>query len=128
MKMLRVLLADDDEVIGILLEEVLDGLGHEVCAIEATEAGLVDAAARHRPDLMIVDAHLGKGSGVAAVAKILRTDYIPHVFMSGSAVQAVSPDAVVLQKPFWDHDLIQAIERAMGAAAPISHMVSRRGI
>ncbi len=125
MRMLRVLLADDDEVIGMLLAEVLDSLGHKVCAIEATETGLVDAAARDRPDLMVVDAHLGKGSGVAAVQKILRGGYIPHLFMSGSAVAGVSPDAVVLQKPFWDHDLIEAIERAMGAAAPILDMASR---
>lgn len=44
------------------------------CAIGATETGAVTAAARHKPDLMSVDAHLGHGSGLAAVDTIIRED------------------------------------------------------
>jgi CheY-like chemotaxis protein len=118
MKGRRVLVVDDDAIIAMLLADIFAGMGHDVCAIEATEAGAVAAAVRSRPDLMIVDARLGDGSGVAAVAEILRTGFVPHVFISGdiSTIRALEPDAVVLQKPFDESDLVRAIRRALGAA------------
>jgi len=118
-KALRILVAEDDSMIGMLLAGMLEGMGYDVCAIEATEADVVTAAAHHRPDLMIVDARLGDGSGVAAVDEILRTGFVPHLFMSGniSRVKALRPDAVVLQKPFGEAELTRAIQRALDTAA-----------
>ena len=116
MKALRILVVEDDAVIGMLLAEMLVGMGHDVCAIEATQAGAVTAAIRCRPDLMIVDAKLREGSGIAAVEEILRTDAVPYVFMSGARVQVLSSDAVMLRKPFRESELIQAMQRALGAA------------
>jgi CheY-like chemotaxis protein len=119
MRALRVLVVEDNAIIGMLLAEVLAGMGHDVCAIEATEADAVTAAARCRPDLMIVDVQLGDGSGVFAIEKILRTGFVPHVFVSGDTlgVRALRPGAVVIQKPFRESDLARAILRALGAAA-----------
>jgi CheY-like chemotaxis protein len=118
MSALRVLVVEDEAVIAMLFAEVLTGMGHDVCAIESTEADAVAAAVRYRPDLMIVDARLGDGSGVSAVEEILRTRFVPHVFVSGDTLrdQALSPGAVVLQKPFVESDLVRAIQRALGAA------------
>jgi CheY-like chemotaxis protein len=103
----------------MLLADVLAEMGHDVCAIEATEANAVAAAVRCKPDLMIVDARLGDGSGVSAVKEILRAGFVPHVFVSGetSSIQAQRPDAVVIQKPFREPDLARAIQRALGATA-----------
>jgi two-component system, response regulator PdtaR len=119
MKALRVLVVDDDAIIAMLLADIFAGMGHDVCAIEATEAGAVAAAVRYGPDLMIVDARLGDGSGVAAVEEILRTGFVPHVFISGdiSTVRALNPGAVTIQKPFIESDLVRAIQRALGAVA-----------
>jgi FixJ family two-component response regulator len=69
---------------------------------------------------MIVDARLRDGSGVTAVEEILRTGWIPHVFISGAAtstIQALRPGAIVIQKPFRDIDLDRAIQRALDASA-----------
>lgn len=117
MKALRVLLVEDDALNGLFLGEMLAEMGHVVCAIEATEAGAVAAAAQFGPDLMIVDAQLRDGSGVLAVEKILQTGFIPHVFVSGARVRTVRSDAVVLHKPFREVDLAQAIQRALADAA-----------
>jgi DNA-binding response OmpR family regulator len=116
---LRILVLEDDPTIGMLLAEMLQLLGHVVCAIEATEGDAVTAAAQHRPDLMIVDARLGGGSGVSAVEQILRTGFVPHLFMTGniSRVKALSPHAVLLQKPFHKDELPPAIQRALDAVA-----------
>lgn len=118
MKALRVLVVDDDAMIAMLLADMIAEMGCDVCAIEATEAGAVAAALRCRPDLMIIDARLGDESGVSAVEEILRTGFVPHVFISGdiSAVQALRPGAVAILKPFSESDLVRAIQRALGAA------------
>ncbi len=113
----RVLLAEDDAIIGPLLAETLTGLGYEVCGIEATEAGAVAVAARHRPDLMIVDVDLASGTGTAAMDRITRAAPVPHLFMSGRARQAAAPEAVLLTKPFREPDLARAIGRALAPAS-----------
>ncbi|MFZ0426135.1 MAG: response regulator [Xanthobacteraceae bacterium] len=119
MKALRVLVVEDDAMIAMLLADTLEGMGYDVCPIETTEAGAVAAAVRYRPDLMIVDARLGDESGVAAVEEILRTVFVPHVFVSGdiSRVRALKPSAVAIQKPFSESDLLRAMQRALDAAA-----------
>jgi CheY-like chemotaxis protein len=119
MKALRVLVVEDNVVIGMLLAEMLAEMGHDVCAIETTAADAVTAAARCKPDLLIVDVRLGDGSGISAVEEIRRTGPVPHLFISGDAsrVKTLRPDAVVMQKPFRESDLAQAIQRARNPAA-----------
>jgi CheY-like chemotaxis protein len=119
MKSLCVLVVEDNALIGMLLADMLGEMGHRVCAIEGTEADAVTAAGRYKPDLMIVDVQLGDGNGVSAVAEILRTGSIPHLFVSGdiSYAKALRSDVIVIQKPFRESDLARAIQRALGAAA-----------
>lgn len=45
MKALNVLVVADDALIGMLFADALAAMGHDVCAIEATEADAVAAAA-----------------------------------------------------------------------------------
>jgi DNA-binding response OmpR family regulator len=116
-RVLRIVLVEDDSMIGTFLGMTLEHMGHEVCAIESTEAGAISAAERYRPDLMIVDAALSAGDGVAAVVGILARRSVPYIFASGdmTKVKVVFPDAIMIQKPFNDTDLARAIERAMDA-------------
>jgi CheY-like chemotaxis protein len=118
-RVLRIIVVEDEAINALLLAEVLEDLGHDVCAVEATQAGAVTAALRCKPDLMIVDATLGEGSGVAAIEEIQRTRPVPHVFVSGDIrrVRGVRPDAVLLQKPFRIAELERAIERALAVAS-----------
>lgn len=114
-KGLRIMIVEDDDINATLLVEVLEDMGHTVCAVESTEAGAVSAALRCKPDLMIVDALLAVGSGVIAVAEILRTAPVPHVFVTGdiSRLAGIRPRPVSLNKPFRIGDLERAIERAI---------------
>ncbi|MGH7091470.1 MAG: response regulator [Stellaceae bacterium] len=117
MEALRVLVAEDEAIVALLVAELLTSMGHEVCATVATEHEAVVAAAHYKPDLMIVDAGLGRGSGISAVEAILRTRPMAHVFISGDAkrVQLRQPDAVVVRKPFRQAELVRAIEIALAA-------------
>jgi CheY-like chemotaxis protein len=115
MKTLRILVVEDDPLLGELLAELLETMGHAVCGVESTEGGAVAAAIRGKPDLLIIDAGLRDGSGISAVEQICDSGFIPHVFVSGdiSRIKASRPAAVAVQKPFREFDLIRAIERAL---------------
>ncbi len=117
MKALRTLVVEDDAMIGGLLAETLEGLGHTVCAVESNVANAVTAAALWRPDLMIVDVGLGEASGVAAVNEILRSGFVPHVFVTGDTVRGMplGPETILIQKPFRVSDLERAIQQAITA-------------
>ena len=116
--LLRVLIVEDNRLIALLLAETVKNLGHCVCAIAATEAEAVALALMHQPDLMIVDAGLSDGNGVAAVDAILSTRFVAHLFVTGDArrVRALHPDAIILEKPFFLPELETAIEQALAVS------------
>jgi two-component system, response regulator PdtaR len=118
MKPLRVLVVEDDAIIGMLLAEMLELMGHEVCALVRAEAHAVVAAIRCKPDMMIVDMWLREGNGVAAVERICAASPVPHLFVSGdiARARALRPDAIMIQKPFREADLARGIQRALEAA------------
>ena len=115
MKPVRILIAEDDTLIAMFLEELLEAMGHEVCAAVCDQAEVIAAAAQHAPDLLIIDEGLREGSGMAAVADILKTRFMPHIYATGSAHRVLMhhPDAIVLLKPYTVQALSRAIERAL---------------
>jgi len=117
MKALRILVVEDEAIVAELLADVLEGMGHDICGIERSEVDAVSAADRCRPDLMIVDAKLSEGSGVSAMEKILHSRFVPHLFVSGDAlaVRVLRPDAVIIQKPYFEPELVRGIQNAMDA-------------
>lgn len=115
MTSLRILVAEDEAIIALLLGDVLRGLDHSICATVATEDEAVAAAAAFAPDLIIIDAGLRDGSGLAAMARINVVRQTPHIYMTGNAaaIRAAEPKAIVLEKPFHEADLVAAIVRAI---------------
>lgn len=119
MSKLRIMVVEDEDIIAMLLSDLLEQLGHDVCAVEATEAGAVAAAERANPDLMIVDDHLREGSGRTAVDTILLARQVPYVFVTGDTadVRKLYPEAVTIEKPYSARELVQAIGVALGTPA-----------
>lgn len=110
-------------MIALFLRDLLTSMGHVVCEIVETEAEAITAAKRHNPDLMIVDANLREGTGVAAVEQITRSAALPHIFVTGDlyGLVGLQSGAVVVQKPFMQHELVRAIATAiMPTAAKLS--------
>ncbi len=112
---IRVLLVENDTLIADLFSQALDEMGFDVCAVESSEEGAIRAAETHRPNLMIVDAQLASGSGVAAVNHILSRQSIAHLFITGSSKRpdGVGQDILVMVKPFSVDDLKKAIETTL---------------
>ncbi|WP_419759913.1 response regulator [Acidisoma sp.] len=119
---------EDDLLVGELLAELLGELGHDVCGLAQTEADAVAAAARHGPDLIMVDITLRQGNGLSAMRTIGQTSDARHVFMTGSGRHQFPEGAVILQKPFCEPDLLRALAEVFGppalsSAAPWSNAV-----
>ncbi len=116
MQPLRILIAEDEAVIAMLLGEVLHDMGHNICATVSTADEVIAAAQEHQPELMIIDPGLQDSSGILAVSALTKLRAVPHIFMTGNvaSVLAAMPDAIVIEKPFDEAQLIDAIERALG--------------
>jgi CheY-like chemotaxis protein len=119
MKPLRILVVEDDAMVGMVLAELLETLGHSVCAIATTEADAVAAALAFAPDMLIVDVKLRSGSGLRALDRIQVGHLVAHVFVCGDAarIRTLRPASMVIQKPYFEQDLTNAMQRAFDAAA-----------
>jgi len=115
-KALRILVVEDDFLIGSLLSDMLAEMGHNVCAVAATEADAVASAEVLAPDLVIADARLRVGSGIAAVRRILLGGPVAHIFISGERRLAVPQGAPLLLKPFSRAALMHAMARVLTQA------------
>ena len=122
MPALKILIIEDEAIIGMLLSEVLVGLGHSVIGVVGTESAAVTLAAEYLPDFLIVDAGLTKGNGISAVDNILATRFVPHIFTTGNVlkVRLLKPDAIILEKPFHEAELAEAIDLALAQAVPLT--------
>ena len=109
----RILIVDDDAMISGLLAETLEAEGPVVCGIEATEGGAVSAAARERPNLIIINVALAAGDDVRVIEQIHHAGPVPHVFISG---ERVSSGRQLLLKPFRKADLLVAMDHALAPA------------
>lgn len=115
MAKLSILIIEDEAIIGMLLSELLVGMGHTVIGVVGTESAAVTLAANYLPDLLIVDAGLTSGNGISAVDAILKNRFVPHLFTTGNVlkVRQAKPDAIILEKPFHEADLADAIACAL---------------
>src|SRR6476660_5355706 len=101
---LRLLIAENDELVVLGLTLVMEQLGYEVCGIARTAMEAVDIAERNRPDLALVDVALADGScGLSAARDISGRLGIPVVVCSTDATAAEAHEAGAshfLMKPF----------------------------
>lgn len=118
MQPLNIMIAEDEAMIALLLADLLEAMGHHVCASVTGAAEAVAAAAQFRPDLIILDGKLSDGSGVAAIAEILEAGFVPHIFVTGDPYQlGAMPGSIVVRKPFASYMLVRAIDRALRPVA-----------
>jgi two-component system KDP operon response regulator KdpE len=110
---LTVLVVDDDPSIRLLCRLNLELAGHRV-----VEAGTLDGAAvaavGERPQVVLLDVHVGSGDGVAFLAEL--RGLLPEVrvvMLTGTAdtaaIRAAGADAIV-PKPFDPVALVATIE------------------
>jgi CheY-like chemotaxis protein len=99
---LRVLVIEDESLVAMLIEDILNDLGHEVAAIASRMPDALDIARSGQVDLAIIDVNLDGQPGYP-VADILAERGVPFLFATGYGVKGIDPkysDTPVLTKPF----------------------------
>jgi two-component SAPR family response regulator len=108
----RVLVVEDEMLIGMLLEDMLVDLGHEVAAIVPRLKEALAAVDRETFDLAILDVHL-HGESAFPVAEALIGKKVPFVFATGYGERGLPENyrgRPVLQKPFAKDDLERVLK------------------
>ena len=109
----RVLVVEDEMLIGMLLEDMLSDLGHEVAAIVPRLKEALAAVDRETYDLAILDVHL-HGESAFPVAEALIAKGTPFVFATGYGERGLPENyrgRPVLQKPFAKDDLERVLNK-----------------
>lgn len=113
----KVLVVEDEFLIADLLSEMVLDLGMIVCGVVDTADGAVRAAAKTRPDLVLMDVRLkGAKDGVDAAQEIHSANDCPIVFITGSREPATvarisdGHPAATLFKPISQSQLQSALE------------------
>lgn len=113
---MRVLLVENDPIIGYNGAAELERAGHEVLGPACSEQEAEDLARSGQPDLALVDINLdGDHEGVRLARTLGREMRLPCLFVSGLASTArANRDAAigVLVKPFDCLDLTRSVEVA----------------
>ncbi len=119
---MKVLIADDDQLIRAMLADLLAGMGHRVLeASDGREA--VELARREAPDAVILDFLMPRLSGLDALRDMRAAGRrVPAVLLtaiSDGSLRRVdgadAPDAV-LEKPFTRRTVERALARALRGA------------
>lgn len=113
---LRLVVAEDEVMTMMLLEDMLEELGGTVVALVKTQDEVITAVDEHRPDAVTLDADLSGELAYRAAAELQRRD-IPFVFISGYETYPDCPpglqDCLRLKKPFRMNDLATIMRTAV---------------
>jgi CheY-like chemotaxis protein len=71
----RVLIVEDEFIVGLHLESILERLGHEVVGVVADETEALHLGATEQPDLIVTDIHLARGGDGLKVAREAQEKY-----------------------------------------------------
>jgi CheY-like chemotaxis protein len=120
MAAVRILIVEDERIIGFDLRRRLARMGYTVVAITASGEEAIAYAEQLRPDVVLIDVQLrGPIDGVEAAQQIWTQHQIPVVFMSGdTTVETLervwrTVPAGYLSKPFFEDQLRVALERTL---------------
>ena len=114
-KQTKLLVVEDDAMIGMLLADMLDELGYTVAAEAASIDEALEATRKTDFDLAILDADI-KGRSVSPVADALVARGIRFVFVTGYGDHGLLAyrDRPTLRKPFQIDTLKRTLQERLG--------------
>lgn len=103
----RILIVEDEFIVGLHLESILERLGHDIIGVVADEAEALYLVSSEQPDLIITDVHLAGGGNGLRVAQEAREKYGAQTVVitghrdGGTFLKAEEAGATAfLRKPF----------------------------
>jgi two-component system, response regulator PdtaR len=116
----RILIAEDEAIVAMELEEVLKGMGYEVVAVVDSGDALLKAAVDGKPDLVLLDIKLKSFiDGIDAATRLRMFSEVPIIYLTAfnSAEMrdraAKTQPMAYLVKPFDESSLRREVERAL---------------
>jgi response regulator NasT len=115
----RILIAEDNDLVSLTLEEQLKDLGYEVIGIARSGTEALQLAQRLKPDLIIMDIRMPEMDGTEAAARIRKQRPVPVVMLTAYSDKEnirKADDAgalAYLVKPVSENDLKPAIDIAL---------------
>lgn len=100
--MSHALIIEDEVLIAMDMKYILASSGFDSVSIAATEDAAVDAARQHKPDFILSDVSLRKGTGPAAVQRIqTELGWIATLFLTATPDRnrGIPMNAPILLKP-----------------------------
>ncbi len=118
----RVLIVEDDALTALMLQNLMREMGYEVCGMASTAPRGVALADHYRPDLVLLDLRLGKGTDGVAAAREMRHDLKLEVLViSGATPGEVKGEPVAdlpwIQKPFMPDQVRSTVGRILSTQA-----------
>jgi DNA-binding NtrC family response regulator len=114
----KILIVEDELIVATDLKIILERTGYTVCGIAKSVDRAIRIIQADRPDIVLLDIFLqGEQTGID-LAKILREDNIPFVFLSANSNQEVLAAAKTTQpygflvKPFREKDVLITLDIA----------------
>lgn len=116
---LRVLVVENDEMTGTLLQLQLGQQGAQVIGPAPSVQSALDLLAAHDPQVALLDYRLANDETCEPVVQALADRGIPYVLATGMDIARL-PDsfrlAVLLRKPYLAAELAKALEKALEQA------------
>lgn len=114
----RILIIEDEPLIGLDLEAIVTEIGHSVVGIAATRDDAVAAARKLEPALILADVQLADGSsGIDAVNDILADIKVPVIFITAYPERLLTGEraepAFLITKPFRPEMVKAVISQAL---------------
>jgi DNA-binding LytR/AlgR family response regulator len=124
MDAIKILIVEDEMIIGAKISLQLNALGYEVSAILPRGEDAIQHVKENRPDLVLLDISLkGKLDGIETARRLQEISDIPVIYLTASAdeetfnrAKATKPYAFI-SKPFKQLDLQRAIELTIARVA-----------
>lgn len=114
----KILIVEDEFIVANNLRLILSEAGYTISGIAVSAREAQEYIQQNKPDLVLLDIRLkGKLSGID-IARKLRADNIPFIYLSANANEAILEEAKTtepygfLVKPFRKKDLLVALEIA----------------
>ncbi|MEM8954944.1 MAG: response regulator [Verrucomicrobiota bacterium] len=120
MNMQRILVVEDDGIVGRDLQETLVRHGYSVPHVAPTGERAIELVAQTAPDLVLMDISLGgRLDGIDVAARIQDSHGTPVIYITGGADDETQHRAQMtgpygfLVKPFAEEDLMEAVKAAL---------------
>jgi PAS domain S-box-containing protein len=122
----RILLVEDEMMVGIFMHELLNGIGYKPTLPMARLEDAMAVAGREKFDCAVLDMNLN-GEIVYPLADLLKAQQVPFMFLTGYSPDSIEPrfcDVPVLQKPVAQEVLESALAALLAPPATETRTVS----